>query len=701
VVCNAWVEDRADAGRVAQLPLTVNWLTCEMGDCLGARVGAGNQCWAHLSGEGLEKALASLRPGGRSDARGTVLSERLVRQLLAAMGDAKDHQSRVTDADFTGARFLGNALFDDVIFAGRTCFTNATFETKASFYGAKFGHYVSFHEATFNGWADFQSASFGQAAFKRIEFAADASFEDVAFGRLVEFVGVQFRESAEFNGMSAGEEARFLICRFDDNCNFQRARFYGSAGFRRNTFTYDSNFNQASFSNEAHFTQNEFSGDVMFAETVFYDHAEFSESIFRGNALFIGTVFSGMSNFEGARFSENVSCQAARFHDAANFGSAQAAGRMWLESAGGHGELTLDGLSADGVVEVTGSFAKVSCADAVLRGRTWFRLTGSELWLDNSEFTAPVTVESRALPASSDAQHLTVVNINVSKSELARLRTADNSGFPAQAITTSRVLRCSSVSKRVSPTDGQVRLRSLHGTDAEHLTLVDVDLSRCEIAGLRRPESLRLVGRCRFAPMPRGLCMRWRWLPWRWSTREALFEEHVWRRSIRSPAPGHGWEKPDSWQEIDVRPDRLAVMYRQLRVVLENGRNEPGAADLYYGEMEMRRAASQVRGERSLLWMYWLVSGYGLRAVRSLCVLAVVILAAAAMLRYVGFPGVTPGYPECVVYAGGAVLSLNLASQHLPGVLTEWGNVVRIGLRVAGPVLLGLAALAVRGRVKR
>ena len=40
-----------------------------------------------------------------------------------------------------------------------------------------------------------------------------------------------------------------------------------------------------------------------------------------------------------------------------------------------------------------------------------------------------------------------------------------------------------------------VRLRSLRGTDAEHRTLIDADLSRCILSGLRRPEQLRLEGR--------------------------------------------------------------------------------------------------------------------------------------------------------------------------------------------------------------
>jgi hypothetical protein len=40
-------------------------------------------------------------------------------------------------------------------------------------------------------------------------------------------------------------------------------------------------------------------------------------------------------------------------------------------------------------------------------------------------------------------------------------------------------------------------------------------------------------------------------------------------------------------------PARLAVLYRQLRKAQEDAKNEPGAADFYYGEMEMRRLAYQ------------------------------------------------------------------------------------------------------------
>ena len=81
--------------------------------------------------------------------------------------------------------------------------------------------------------------------------------------------------------------------------------------------------------------------------------------------------------------------------------------------------------------------------------------------------------------------------------------------------------------------------------------------------------------------------------------------------------------------------------------------------------------------------------------------LAALIFVSAVVLEYAGFPGRVPGYLDSLLTAAGFVLSLDFTSQHLPNILTRWGEVVRILLRIAGPVCLGLAALALRGRVKR
>jgi hypothetical protein len=123
-------------------------------------------------------------------------------------------------------------------------------------------------------------------------------------------------------------------------------------------------------------------------------------------------------------------------------------------------------------------------------------------------------------------------------------------------------------------------------------------------------------------------------------------------------------------------------------------------ADFYYGEMEMRRRDRRTPwAERVILWLYWLVSGYGLRGLRALASLAVVVVGLAVLLYAVGYA--TPPSPSSVwgslLYAASSTLSIGDEQVQLTG----WGKLLRIMLRLTGPVLLGLALLSVRNRVKR
>jgi uncharacterized protein YjbI with pentapeptide repeats len=604
------------------------------------------------------EVLSSLEPGGELDLRGTSLAADRLRLILSAMRDPENGRPRIGNAQFDSATFMDDSSFKGAVFSDRTSFDDATFTEDVSFEGATFGHYTAFHNAIFKGWADFYKAKFKQVTFARSDFVS-ANFEDVVFdGWLTEFNYVSFSAGVSFTRAAAKGEMRFLQAKFSVDTNFRRMTFDDLVSFGHAIFNDDAHFEDTVFGGRAEFGYVRFPEEAWFYKAQFKDWADFGETNFTGHAWFQKSIFTKRTFFENAKVSGNASFIDAKFLDHAGFTSAHVSGRLWMDSLSSGGELVLDDFRADSAVEVIGKWKKVKCSGAEFRGRVWFRLSGGELWLDDSAFAGPVTVES-ALDSSP--------------------------GKPG------------------SPAGTRVLLRSLKGTDAEHLTLVDVDLGRCEMAGLRRPELMRLEGRCVFAPMPRGWCLRWRWLPWRWTAREALFEEHLWRRTTGAPTPRAGWAAPDPDEEIVVvGPDRLAVMYRQVRAVLEDAKNEPGAADLYYGEMEMRRAAARREagwGERRLLGGYWMVSGYGLRASRSLAGLAALIVVAAAVLTLVGFSGATAGFGQCVLYAAGSVVSLDLG--HVPSMLTDWGDVVRLVLRIGGPLLLGLAALAVRGRVKR
>jgi hypothetical protein len=175
-----------------------------------------------------------------------------------------------------------------------------------------------------------------------------------------------------------------------------------------------------------------------------------------------------------------------------------------------------------------------------------------------------------------------------------------------------------------------------------------------------------------------------------------------------------------------VEPARLAALYRELRKGREDAKDEPGAADFYYGEMELRRHdPATPRAERLVLWLYWLLSGYALRAWRALAALAVVIVLAGVVLAFWGFPPTTPTFRPAGVDRSGALVYQQQPTQPPAGLgrlpdairfsarsatallrgpdraLTPLGEWLEIGLRFAGPVLLGLAVLSIRGRVRR
>jgi hypothetical protein len=181
----------------------------------------------------------------------------------------------------------------------------------------------------------------------------------------------------------------------------------------------------------------------------------------------------------------------------------------------------------------------------------------------------------------------------------------------------------------------------------------------------------------------------------------------------------------------EPEPGELAGIYRRLRKGREDAKNEPGAGDFYYGECEMRRHAPTTPwAERLVLRLYWLTCGYALRASRALCLLLVVLAAATALLATVGFPPPAPPPATVMITGSPPIQQLHIqppapatvtASRSLPArlgsaalialegavfrtpdqQLTYRGRLVQTAVRLVGPLLLGLALLSIRGRVKR
>jgi hypothetical protein len=201
---------------------------------------------------------------------------------------------------------------------------------------------------------------------------------------------------------------------------------------------------------------------------------------------------------------------------------------------------------------------------------------------------------------------------------------------------------------------------------------------------------------------------------------------------VSNLSPPQGWHRR---LDFDTpagasAPKGLAATYRQLRKAFEDSKNEPGAADFYYGEMEIRRhdLTGTPAGERLLLRAYWALSGYGLRASRALLWLGLAMAATVLALMAWGLPTRTPAPKATGTLVGTAItLSTDRPDLSITGDrwtiqradmavrvvvnavvfrasgqnLTRAGTYIELASRIFEPVLLALVVLAVRERVKR
>ena len=247
---------------------------------------------------------------------------------------------------------------------------------------------------------------------------------------------------------------------------------------------------------------------------------------------------------------------------------------------------------------------------------------------------------------------------------------------------------------------GRPRVASVRRANVGTLVLSDADLRGCRFVKAHNLDGLWLEGDVEFAHQPDL---------WWWARRRVLAEEHQWRHTHGSLRAQEGWYgvhvrpparflRGDPEVENALDASSIAGIYRDLRKGREDSKDEPGAADFYYGEMEMRRFdTTKPRAERLIIWLYWLVSGYGLRASRALLALAVTVLVFAVLLYAWGFPS-QRSFLDALTFSAESTTSLFRPPERELTLAGEW---LQIGLRLLGPLFFGLALLSLRGRVKR
>ena len=515
----------------------------------------------------------------------------------------------------------------------------------------------------------------GYAKFDGAQFSAGASFEGVQFSKDACFDGAKFNgptsfEVAQFNGDTVFDGAHF-----NGHVRFHWALWNGAAGFVGTGFNGSAEFDGTQFSRSVCFDDARFSGDVRFDWALFADTVGFK-----------GTQFSGLAEFRKTRFNERALFAEAQFKRAGVFGPAFSLSTLVFDYAT---------FEQDTVIEVVA--AALSCVGARFAEAATLRLRYARVVLDGAVFVKPATITFNSDPY----KHRSGLEGTVASFDEDRL--AQVLGAP-------------------SP---QPRLMSLRRVDVATLTLSELDLAACLFQGAHHLDQLRVEGARPFADTPAAWRLRlghrqlsiWR----RWSRRQTLAEEHHWRNKypfLSIPGrwswlvrpPWHGpacqipkWVAEQTGQRVQpLTPNRLAVLYRALRKAQEDNKNEPGAADFYYGEMEMRRYDRRTPwSERVILWLYWLIAGYGLRGLRSLACLVAVILGLGALLKFIGFNGHDPGFGDAFIYSAQSTISITSGNKALTENVSWAGEVLRIVLRLAGPTLLGLTLLSIRNRVKR
>ncbi len=479
----------------------------------------------------------------------------------------------------------------------------------------------------------------------------------------------------------------------------------------------------------ASFSGSEFQETVRFGGVEFEEDADFIDCTFGGMLFFGegikpgGITLGRRVNFGGSTFAAaaifdfqgngDTYFNATTWHAVAQFGNVIQKGDIHFERAQFQQDLRMSGASIAGILELRGARLAGLCAvDRTTVGHLGLREavleTAPEIgqlevlgWavLDQAVFERQVRLR---INAKTIHCHRTTFSHGVTMS-LAGELVADGSFFPPPS-------EISGVGER---SDRTPKIASMRRADVAGLTMSGVDLSVCLFSGAHHLEASRLGAGLTFGQPPS------RWL----SPRDVLAEEQ-WRRRIDDPESGWlelndlstDWfveeEPPEgvpSTLPLDsLRPmqgSSIADLYRSLRRAREEGRDSPGSASFYFGEMEMRRLALGNAGPRALperlvLAGYWLVSGYGLRAWRALAALAILLITSTCLLWKLGFDAadsVTLGHTFRVAVASATSLVRPVDDSELNGA----GFAIEILLRFVGPALLTLTALAVRAQVKR
>jgi Pentapeptide repeats (9 copies) len=496
-----------------------------------------------------------------------------------------------------------------------------------------------------------RSANFGRAIFA----------DDTSFGA----VGARFEDRVSFTETIFDGAADFLEATFAGPADFTKVRFKGDAAF--GTFEDIAQFAQATFDRRAWFRR--FLKNAQFNRATFKGEASFREAEFALGAGFAEAIFEGEVDFDWAEVEGDASFFGATFTQARDLGPLRVLRSMNVDEASFLQPIDIR-VSADRLTAMRARFA----------GGVNLQARWAEIALEQADFSAPSRVagadEFTVVPGPRHYQAPTGLG-----SIFARSKRLDETALGERYE--------NDPSRSEEP-----RLLSLRRTDVGLLVVSNIDLQACRFDGAINLAGLGTERGEVFARTP---------ATYPGFRRQAIAEEHEFRKTRGGPLAGD-WLPPECelppWlgEARQLEAHEIAAIYRDLRKGREDRRDEPGAADFYYGEMEMRRLDKTGSfAERVIVWLYWLFSGYGLRASRAAVALAATVFVFGALLDAWGFPE-DVSFGDALTFSAQSTTGLFRPPQRD---LTLAGKWLEIGLRLLGPLFFGLALLSLRGRVKR
>ena len=595
------------------------------------------------------------------------------------------------NAGFSGATFTREAWFSWVTFTESADFSKATFTTGARFGWVTFTESADFRKATFTTGASFGWATFTMGAlFDEATFTGTANFGWATFTEGVTFGEATFTEGALFGEATFTEGAWFTEATFTEDAVFFNATFSGIAWFGEATFSGAARFDQATFTKGAGFDQATFTGDANFDGATFTGNAEFD----RLSCRLLTAVDSRWS-------AEKVSTKGLVCAEADFAGTVfETPVRLDVVT----GRLNLVGVQAQKRLHLVVAGATLDCTDADFAAGTLIESAPVEIpddgWVripDVDDATGQ-RVEIATLPIHEDGRREWPDSVPRHVRETVDAREALRASLDDALPVTPEL-----------PTGRRAAVTSLRRAHIAGVTLSGVDLRECVFGSVDGLDQLVITGDDILDNRRGHPDGKHGWWPaygrtWWRANRRVIHDEVTYRAN---PQEGSARE--------------VSSTYRGLRKALEDAKDEPGAADFYYGEMEMRRRAAKAwrTVEWWLLTLYWLVSGYGLRAWRAVAALLVVVGVAALCFtrgnkpvfgwEWVRTPDgdaqtrvIDPNsnaWP--VAFAAQETIALFRPAGTVGATLVGFGVVIDIVLRILGPVLLALAVLAIRNRTRR